>query len=312
MERRNDNETAEGTERKPSWIKVRLPNGREFWDVKQLVEGKNLFTVCEEAHCPNRYECWNQGTATFMIAGERCTRACVFCATRTAMPGPLDPEESQHVAEAVVHMKLRHAVITMVTRDDLPDGAAAHFAQVIRAVRKASPSTIIEVLASDLNEKPSSIQTLMAARPHIFGHNLETVERLPPIVLFRAQYRRSLRVLRMALECVDGKVSTKSGIMLGLGETEEELFRSMDDLLEHGVTVLTLGQYLRPSRNHLPVVKYVHPDDFARYEEVARSKGFRHVASGPLVRSSYHAANFTPEADVLEAINEDLRKSGEL
>ena len=200
----------------------------------------------------------------------------------------------------------------MVTRDDLPDGAAAHFAQVIRAVRKASPSTIIEVLASDLNEKPSSIQTLMAARPHIFGHNLETVERLTPIVRFRAQYRRSLRVLRMALECVDGKVSTKSGIMLGLGETEEELFRSMDDLLEHGVTVLTLGQYLRPSRNHLPVVKYVHPDDFARYEEVARSKGFRHVASGPLVRSSYHAANFTPEADVLEAINEDLRKAGEL
>lgn len=312
MERRNDNETAEGTERKPSWIKVRLPNGREFWDVKQLVEGKNLFTVCEEAHCPNRYECWNQGTATFMIAGERCTRACGFCATRTAKPGPLDPEEPQHVAEAVVHMKLRHAVITMVTRDDLPDGAAAHFAQVIRAVRKASPSTIIEVLASDLNEKPSSIQTLMAARPHIFGHNLETVERLTHIVRFRAQYRRSLRVLRMALECVDGKVSTKSGIMLGLGETEEELFRSMDDLLEHGVTVLTLGQYLRPSRNHLPVVKYVHPDDFARYEEVARSKGFRHVASGPLVRSSYHAANFTPEADVLEAINEDLRKAGEL
>ena len=247
-----------------------------------------------------------------MIAGERCTRACGFCATRTAKPVPLDPEEPQHVAEAVVHMKLRHAVITMVTRDDLPDGAAAHFAQVIRAVRKASPSTIIEVLASDLNEKPSSIQTLMAARPHIFGHNLETVERLTPIVRFRAQYRRSLRVLRMALECVDGKVSTKSGIMLGLGETEEELFRSMDDLLEHGVTVLTLGQYLRPSRNHLPVVKYVHPDDFARYEEVARSKGFRHVASGPLVRSSYHAANFTPEADVLEAINEDLRKAGEL
>lgn len=224
MERRNDNETAEGTERKPSWIKVRLPNGREFWDVKQLVEGKNLFTVCEEAHCPNRYECWNQGTATFMIAGERCTRACGFCATRTAKPGPLDPEESQHVAEAVVHMKLRHAVITMVTRDDLPDGAAAHFAQVIRAVRKASPSTIIEVLASDLNEKPSSIQTLMAARPHIFGHNLETVERLTPIVRFRAQYRRSLRVLRMALECVDGKVSTKSGIMLGPGGNGRRAF----------------------------------------------------------------------------------------
>ena len=225
------------------------------------------------------------GHGHFHDAVERCTRACAYCAVKTAKPFPLDPEEPQHVADAVVHMKLRHAVITMVTRDDLPDGAAAHFAQVIRAVRKASPSTIIEVLASDLNEKPSSIRTLMAARPHIFGHNLETVERLTPIVRFRAQYQRSLRVLRMALDCVDGKVSTKSGIMLGLGETEDELFRSMDDLLEHGVTVLTLGQYLRPSRNHLPVVKYIHPDDFVRYEEVARAKGFRHVASGPLVRS---------------------------
>lgn len=312
MERRNNNETNGSPERKPSWIKVRLPNGREFWDVKQLVEGKNLFTVCEEAHCPNRYECWNQGTATFMIGGDRCTRACGFCATRTAKPAPLDPEEPQRVAEAVTHMKLKHAVITMVTRDDLPDGAAAHFAQVIRTIRKFNPSTIIEVLASDLNEKLTSIQTLMAARPHIFGHNLETVERLTPIVRFRAQYHRSLRVLRMALECVDGKVATKSGIMLGLGETEDELFRSMDDLLEHGVSVLTLGQYLRPSRNHLPVVKYIHPNDFARYEEIARSKGFKHVASGPLVRSSYHAANFKPEADVLEAINEDLRENGEL
>ena len=312
MEPRHDNETTGDTERKPSWIKVRLPNGREFWDVKQLVEGKNLFTVCEEAHCPNRYECWNQGTATFMISGERCTRACAYCAVKTAKPFPLDPEEPRHVADAVVHMKLRHAVITMVTRDDLPDGAAAHFAEVIRAVRKVSPSTIIEVLASDLNEKAASIQTLMAARPHIFGHNLETVERLTPIVRFRAQYRRSLRVLKMALDCVNGKVATKSGIMLGLGETEDELFQSMDDLLEHGVTVLTLGQYLRPTRNHLPVVRYIHPDDFARYEEIARAKGFRHVASGPLVRSSYHAANFKPEADVLEAINEDLRKAGEL
>ena len=192
-----------------------------------------------------------------------------------------------------------------MTRDDLPDGAAAHFAEVIRAVRKVSPSTIIEVLASDLNEKAASIQTLMAARPHIFGHNLETVERLTPIVRFRAQYRRSLRVLKMALDCVNGKVATKSGIMLGLGETEDELFQSMDDLLEHGVTVLTLGQYLRPTRNHLPVVRYIHPDDFARYEEIARAKGFRHVASGPLVRSSYHAANFKPEADVLEAMRRD-------
>ncbi len=309
---RHENTDNSEIERKPEWLKVRLPNSREFWDVKQLMEGKKLFTVCEEAHCPNRYECWNEGTATFMIAGERCTRACGFCAIKTAKPLPLDPQEPQHVADAVVQMKLRHAVITMVTRDDLPDGAAAHFAETIRAVRRASPSTIIEVLVSDLNEKASSIETLMAARPHIFGHNLETVERLSPFVRFRAQYRRSLRVLKMALDSVQGKVATKSGIMLGLGETEDELFQSMDDLLAHGVTVLTLGQYLRPTKNHLPVVKYIHPDDFARYEEIARTKGFKHVASGPLVRSSYHAANFRPEEDVLEAINEDLRRAGEL
>lgn len=309
---RHENTDNSEIERKPEWLKVRLPNSREFWDVKQLMEGKKLFTVCEEAHCPNRYECWNEGTATFMIGGERCTRACGFCAVKTAKPLPLDPQEPQHVADAVVQMKLRHAVITMVTRDDLPDGAAAHFAETIRAVRRASPSTIIEVLVSDLNEKASSIETLMAARPHIFGHNLETVERLSPFVRFRAQYRRSLCVLKMALDSVQGKVATKSGIMLGLGETEDELFQSMDDLLEHGVTVLTLGQYLRPTKNHLPVVKYIHPDDFARYEEIARTKGFKHVASGPLVRSSYHAANFRPEEDVLEAINEDLRRAGEL
>lgn len=300
------------TERKPSWIKVKLPSGQDFWNVKHLIEGKKLFTVCEEAHCPNRYECWSQKTATFMIAGDRCTRACGFCATKTAKPLPLDPEEPSHIADAIVHMQLKHAVITMVTRDDLSDGAAAHFAAVVRAIRKASPETVIEVLTSDFNEKESSLHTMMASRPHIFGHNLETVERLSPLVRFRAQYHRSLRVLQRAKGMVDGKVSTKSGIMLGLGETEDEIFRTMDDLLAHGVTVLTMGQYLRPTKNHLPVVRFVHPDDFARYEQIARDKGFRHVASGPLVRSSYHAANFHPEADVMEAIQEDLKKAGEI
>lgn len=300
------------TERKPSWLKVRLPNGKEFWDVKQLVEGKKLFTVCEEAHCPNRYECWSQRTATFMILGDRCTRACGFCATKTAKPLAPDAGEPQRLADAVAQMQLRHAVITMVTRDDLPDGGAAHFAEVLRAVRKTNPDTILEVLTSDFNGKDSSIATLMEARPHIFGHNLETVSRLTPLVRFRAKYDLSLQVLQKAKDIVDGKVATKSGIMLGLGETSDELFKAMDDLLDHGVTVLTLGQYLRPTKNHLPVVRYIHPDEFAQFEEVARSKGFKHVASGPLVRSSYHAANFKPEEDVLEAINADLRAKGEL
>lgn len=299
-------------ERKPAWLKVTLPNKREFWDVKKLVGDKRLFTVCEEAHCPNKYECWTNKTATFMIEGDRCTRACGFCAVKTARPLPLDPEEPQHVADAVKHMELAHAVITMVTRDDLKDGGAAHFAEVIRAIRASSPATVIEVLTSDFNGNETSLRTLMSARPHIFGHNLETVERLSPLVRFRAQYRRSLEVLARAKEIVNGHVSTKSGLMLGLGETDEEIFRTMDDLLEHGVTVLTLGQYLRPTRSHLPVVRYVHPDEFARFEEVGRAKGFKHIASGPLVRSSYHAANFHPEKDVMEAINDDLRKAGEL
>lgn len=307
----DDDGTEKELERKPAWLKVTLPNKREFWDVKKLVEGKHLFTVCEEAHCPNKYECWTNKTATFMIEGDRCTRACGFCAVKTAKPLPLDPEEPQHVADAVAHMGLAHAVITMVTRDDLKDGGAGHFADVIRAIRSTSPTTVIEVLTSDFNGNESALRTLMDAHPHIFGHNLETVERLSPLVRFRAQYRRSLEVLRRAKELVNGRVSTKSGIMLGLGETEEEIFRTMDDMLEYGVTVLTLGQYLRPTRNHLPIVRYVHPDEFAHFEQVARDKGFRHVASGPLVRSSYHAANFHPEQDVMEAIAEDVRRQQE-
>lgn len=301
-------ESSSGVGRKPAWLKVKLPHGKEFWDVKQLVEGKQLFTVCEEAHCPNRYECWSHGTATFMIGGDRCTRACGFCAVKTAKPLPLDPDEPARVAAAVSTMKLKHAVITAVTRDDVRDGGAAHFASVIKLVRQASPSTIIEVLTSDFVGKRESVQTVMAARPHIFNHNLETVKRLTPFVRFRAQYARSMQVLQMAKEIVDGKVATKSGIMLGLGETATELLEAMDDLRTHGVTVLTLGQYLRPTKNHLPIVEYVHPDKFAEYETAARERGFTHVASGPLVRSSYHAANFRPEESVLDDINADLAR----
>lgn len=298
--------------RKPSWLKVKLPKGQVFKDVQKLVKGNSLVTVCEEAMCPNRGECWSHGTATFMVCGDVCTRACGFCATRTAKPKPLDPEEPAKVADAVARMNLNHTVVTMVTRDDLPDGAAGHIAATIREIRKASPHTIIEVLTSDFNGKEASLSAVMEARPHIFNHNLETVERLSPLVRFRAKYRLSLQVLKRALEMAPGMVVTKSGIMLGLGETRDEIERTMDDLREHGVTVLTMGQYLRPSPRHLPVIDYLHPDVFDELREVALTKGFRHVASGPLIRSSHHDANFRPELDILDAINADLRARGEI
>ena len=298
--------------RKPAWLKVKMPKGRAFTEVSHLIKDNELVTVCQEAMCPNRGECWSHGTATFMLCGEVCTRACGFCATRTAKPKPLDPEEPRKVAEAVAHMKLNHTVVTMVTRDDLPDGAAAHIAAAIRAIRKASPSTVIEVLTSDFNGNEDALAAVMDARPHIFNHNLETVERLSPIVRFRAKYRQSLHVLQRAAEMAPGMVVTKSGIMLGLGETREEIARTMDDLREHGVTVLTMGQYLRPSPRHLPVMEYIRPEVFEELRELALSKGFLHVASGPLIRSSHHDANFRPEQDILEAINADLRARSEL
>ncbi len=288
------------TEKKPSWIKVRLPSDPVFWSTKALVSDLKLVTVCEEAQCPNRWECWSQGTATFMIAGDRCTRACGFCAVKTAKPFALEADEPQRVATAVKRMKLNHVVITAVARDDLADGGAQHFVEVIETVRRENPGIIIEILVPDFNDKDDALQLVMQARPHIFNHNLETVERLTPLVRSRAQYHRSLHVLKRAKEMAAAsgqKCATKSGLMLGLGETEPELFQAMDDLLENGVTVLTLGQYLRPSPQHLPVVSYVHPDTFESYKDIALKKGFRHVASGPLVRSSYHAADFRPELD---------------
>ncbi len=293
-------------ERKPSWLKVKLPKGSTFNEIKKIVKGNALTTVCEEALCPNRGECWSHGTATFMIGGEVCTRACGFCATRTAKPQPLDIMEPRKVAEAVARMKLRHAVVTMVTRDDLSDGAAAHVAATIEEVRIHSPETIIEVLTSDFRGNEEALAAVIAARPHIFNHNLETVARLTPIVRFRAKYELSLHMLRRALEMAPGRIATKSGIMLGLGESREELLRSMDDLVEHGVSVLTLGQYLRPSPRHLPVIDYLKPEVFDELREIALAKGFRYVASGPLIRSSHHDANFRPEMDVLEAIQADL------
>lgn len=280
-------------EKKPEWIKVRLPSNPVFFSTKALVSDLNLHTVCESAQCPNRWECWSSGTATFMIAGERCTRACGFCAVDTAKPLPLEEDEPQRVAEAIRRMKLKHIVITAVARDDIADGGAEHFARTIRAVREVDPAIIIEVLTPDFNGRHPALRTVIDAKPQVFNHNLETVERLSPLVRSRAKYRLSLDVLKRAKE-MDAEVVTKSGLMLGLGETESEIFQSMDDLRESNVQVLTLGQYLRPTPQHLPVVEYVRPETFDLYREIAYNKGFEYVASGPLVRSSYHAADYNP------------------
>ncbi len=296
-------------DKKPDWIKVRLPSNPVFWDTKDLVKDLKLVTVCEEAQCPNRWECWSHGTATFMIAGEKCTRACGFCAVKTAKPDALEDDEPMRVAEATSRMNLKHVVITAVARDDLKDGGAEHFQRTIETVRMQNPEIIIEVLVPDFNDRDWALKMVMDARPHIFNHNLETVERLTPIVRSRAKYWRSLAVLKKAKAMANGNVATKSGLMLGLGEKEHEVLEAMDHLRDHDVTVLTLGQYLRPTPRHLPVLEYIHPDTFAKYKEIALEKGFRHVASGPLVRSSYHAADFKPELDVIDSINTDLAKT---
>jgi lipoyl synthase len=279
--------------KKPEWIKVRLPSNPVFFSTKALIADLRLHTVCESAQCPNRWECWSQGTATFMIAGERCTRACGFCAVSTAKPFALESDEPARVAEAVRRMKLKHVVVTAVARDDLVDGGADHFAQTILAIRVSDPDIVIEVLTPDFNGKEGSLQAVVGAQPDIFNHNLETVERLTPFVRSRAKYRLSLDVLRRVKE-LDPGVVTKSGIMLGLGESESELFQAMDDLRKAHVQVLTLGQYLRPTPAHLPVVQYIHPESFDMYKQIAEQKGFEFVASGPLVRSSYHAGDYHP------------------
>jgi lipoic acid synthetase len=279
---------------KPDWIKVRLPTNPVFFSTKDLISDLRLHTVCEEAQCPNRWECWSHGTATFMIAGERCTRACGFCAVTTARPFALEADEPQRVGDAVKRMKLKHTVITAVARDDLKDGGAEHFARTIQAIREADPKVMVEVLVPDFNGREESIRTVIDAKPDVFNHNIETVERLTPMVRSRAKYRLSLTVLKRVKE-IAPELATKSGVMLGLGETEPELYQAMDDLREAGCEVLTIGQYLRPSVQHLPVAAYIHPDRFNHYSQVAYSKGFVHVSSGALVRSSYHAGDFTPK-----------------
>ncbi len=276
--------------RKPEWIKVRLPSNPVFASTRDLIRDLKLVTVCEEAHCPNRWECWSGGTATFMIAGEHCTRACGFCAVKTAKPRPLEEDEPQRVAEAVQRMRLRHVVITAVARDDLKDGGSDHFAKTIRAIKAVDRSIIVEVLTPDFHARREDIARVLEASPEVFNHNIETVERLTPLVRSRAKFRTSLEVLRISKE-MRPEIITKSGMMLGLGEREAEVLDAMDALRSVGCQVLTLGQYLRPTPNHLPVVEYLTPEKFNDLGAIARDKGFEHVFSGPLVRSSYHAAD---------------------
>ena len=269
-----------------------LPTTDTFGRTRGLLGELKLHTVCESAKCPNHWECWSKGTATFMIAGDRCTRACGFCAVATARPLPLEADEPLRVAEATRRMQLQHVVITAVARDDIADGGAEHFRRTIEAVRGMNPGIVIEVLVPDFNDRDAAIESVLAANPNIFNHNLETVRRLTPSVRHRATYDRSLSVLKKAKDHRGNAIYTKSGMMLGLGETEAEVLTGLEDLRRVNCDMLTLGQYLPPSTKHLPLVAYISPKQFVDYARAARALGFVHVASGPLVRSSYHAGEF--------------------
>lgn len=278
---------------KPEWLKVRLAGGPGYLRLKQLMREQSLHTVCEEAHCPNVGECWEAGTATFMILGDVCTRACGFCAVTSGRPGALDYEEPKRVALAVRQMGLAHAVVTAVNRDDAADGGSAIFAETIRWIRRLSPQTTVEVLIPDFVGDWDALATVIAARPEILNHNVETVPRLYRLVRPKARYERSLELLRRA-KALDAEVFTKTGIMVGLGESREEVRRVLDDLRAIDCDVLTVGQYLRPTPKHLPVVRYYPPEEFEDLGREARGFGFRHVEAGPLVRSSYHAERQVP------------------
>lgn len=278
--------------RLPEWLRLKLPTTDTFARTRNLLTGLRLHTVCESAKCPNHWECWSKGTATFMIAGDRCTRACGFCAVDTSKPLPLEPDEPERVAEATRRMGLKHVVITAVARDDLADGGADHFRRVVEAVRSASPGIVIEVLVPDFLDRDAAMDLVLGARPEVYNHNLETVRRLTPGVRHRATYDRSLAVLRKAKERGAPGMFTKSGMMLGLGETLDEVLAALRDLRSVGCDILTLGQYLQPTLKHLPVVEFVPPARFAWLGEQAEAMGFVHVASGPMVRSSYHADEF--------------------
>jgi len=271
---------------KPDWLKIQLPNTADYKWMHNTIRDHKLHTICTSGKCPNAAECWANGTATFMILGDICTRACKFCNVKTGKPNPVDNKEPLRIARSIQIMKLRHAVITSVDRDDLEDGGAAIWASTIEKTKELNPDTSMEVLIPDFNGLHHLIQQVMDAKPEVISHNLETVRRLTPVIRTKAKYDLSLKVLKYI---ADGGMVAKSGIMLGLGETEEEVFQAMDDLLAAGVTVMTIGQYLCPSKDHLPVSEYVTPEQFEKYKQMGLEKGFKYVESGPLVRSSYHA-----------------------
>lgn len=272
--------------RKPEWLKISIGANERYTETKRIVESHCLHTICSSGRCPNMGECWGRGTATFMIGGNICTRSCKFCNTQTGRPLPLDPQEPTHVAESVRLMKLSHAVVTSVDRDDLPDLGAAHWAQSIGEIRRLNPETTIEVLIPDFQGRRELVEQVIEARPDIISHNMETVRRISPLVRSAARYDTSLEVIR---QIAASGITAKSGIMVGLGETSTEVEELMDDLRAAGCQIMTIGQYLQPSHRHYPVAEYVTPEQFKRYEETGLAKGFTQVESGPLVRSSYHA-----------------------
>ena len=272
--------------RKPEWLKIRLPRGQKAAHVVGMLNDRCLHTICSSGMCPNKGECWGNGTATFMIGGNSCTRNCRFCNVATGRPQPLDPNEIEEIVKSVKELALKHVVITSVDRDDLPDLGAAHWATMIRRLHEECPSTTMEVLIPDFQGRLELVDMVIAEKPDVISHNLETVRRLTPEVRCRATYDTSLSVIRHIAE---SGIRSKSGIMLGLGETREEILQTMDDLIAAGCEVMTIGQYLQPTENHYQVQEYIHPDVFAEYGEIGRSKGFRHIESAPLVRSSYHA-----------------------
>ncbi|AYV67653.1 lipoyl synthase [Niallia circulans] len=295
--------------RKPEWLKIKLNTNENYTGLKKMMKEKQLHTVCEEAKCPNIHECWAvRRTATFMILGAICTRACRFCAVKTGLPTELDWQEPERVADSVFAMNLKHVVITAVARDDLKDGGAAVFAETVRAIRRKNPFTSIEVLPSDMGGVEENLRLLMDAKPDILNHNIETVERLTPRVRARAKYHRSLEFLRRAKE-MQPNIPTKSSIMVGLGETKEEIIATMDDLRANNVDIMTIGQYLQPTVKHLKVQKYYHPDEFKELKEIALSKGFSHCEAGPLVRSSYHADEQVNEAKKNQQMAEHAKEA---
>jgi lipoyl synthase len=277
-------------QRKPEWIRVKAPAGAGYTRTRDIVRAHNLHTVCEEAGCPNIGECWDKAHATFMIMGDTCTRACAFCNVKTGLPGGLDPDEPEHVGSAVAKLELSHVVVTSVDRDDLEDGGAAHFAHTIRAIRERSPGTTIEILTPDFLRKNGAVERVMQSPPDVFNHNLETVPRLYLSIRPGARYYVSLRLLARVKE-IEPSMFTKSGVMVGLGESREEIMQVMDDLRAAEVDFLTIGQYLQPTRKHAPVERFVPPDEFKALEAIARAKGFLMVSASPLTRSSYHAGN---------------------